>query len=87
MKIVELLGPMSGGYYELHVEGEPVPRIQVYETSAGYSLTLDGRFGFDTTIDELERWGWFLANAMAVAGGYSCFGPHRRRVDMFGVVV
>jgi len=67
------------------VDGVPVPHVKVVEMFAvehsdgftlsasgpdSYQVVLDDRFAIMVaTYDELWRWGWFLANAMAVAAG------------------
>lgn len=88
VKLVDLFGPFAhGNHYEVMVEGQSIPGIKVYETDDGQlSVTLDGRFGVTTTRDELERWAWFIANAMAVAAGYTCFGRDARPSNPFGLL-
>lgn len=49
-----------------------------------FNLTLDNRFGIDAPESELERWAWFLANAMAVAAGYTSHGRNSRRINRHG---
>jgi hypothetical protein len=50
-----------------------------------FNLTLDDRFGQTATESELHNWGWFLANAMAVSGGYTSHGQNSRRINRHGV--
>lgn len=55
-----------------------------------WDLTLDERFAHETTGSELQRWLWFLANAMAIAAGYDKFAPgntYLNRPDPFGSYV
>lgn len=71
--------------------GYRVPRLQAYKRGDGrIALVLDERF--EITADEAEaaRWVWFIANAMAIAGGYSCHGANAipinpYRMQMIGV--
>lgn len=63
-----------GDPHRLLVDGSEVPYITVYESNGKCNLVLDGRFGFQCSRVELEQWAWFLANAMAVSGGYTWHG-------------
>lgn len=59
------------------VGGVEVPYIEAVRGNDGrISLVLDHRLGITTTEDELGRWAWFLANAMAVAGGRTSHGAN-----------
>lgn len=61
------------------VDDYPLPYIERYpgeRPDGGISLTLDGRFGLDTTEEECARWLPFLANAMAVAAGRTSHGAN-----------
>lgn len=53
-----------------------IPRVTGKQNFDGsVDLTLDGRFGIRATAeDELQRWGTFCANAMAIAAGFTSFG-------------
>ncbi len=73
---VEAHGPYSDPFYTFTVDGYNVPFIQSYlKGERTWFLTLDGRFAMDCEDDELHHWLPFLAHAMAVAGGYTAFGP------------
>lgn len=51
-----------------------------------YLFTLDGRFGHGPIPEsEINRWAWFLANAMAVSAGYTSHGENSRRRNPHGV--
>jgi hypothetical protein len=88
---VEYTGPFALPEYRLTVGGYKVPYIMGKKNKDGtWFLSLDGRFGIDTTEEEISKWIWFVANAMAIAAGYSCFGPnsiHRNifRTEMIGL--
>ncbi len=59
----------------LIVGGRVVPNVQGRQEDDGtVHLVLDNRFGITTTRAELQNWAWFLANAMAVAAGFTSFG-------------
>lgn len=62
----------------IEIEGFTLPHVTVKPGAAGgYDLTLDRRFGMHAeTLDEVRRWAWFLANAMAVAAGFTSFGEN-----------
>jgi hypothetical protein len=65
----------------LLVGGYLVPHISITTIKGGaedgmYQVHLDNRFQITCTHDELNKWGWFIANAMAVAAGYTSFGPN-----------
>ena len=49
-----------------------------------YDLWCDDRFGITVPESEVERWAWFLANAMAVAAGYTSHGPNSRPINRHG---
>lgn len=51
-----------------------------------YALVLDNRFLVEAaTESEINRWSWFLANAMAVSAGYTSHGENSRRRNPHGV--
>lgn len=56
------------------------------EPVAGWLLDLDRRFSVQAhSWDELWRWVWFIANAMAVSAGYTCHGPNASRINRHGL--
>ena len=57
------------------------------DTEDKLTVTLDGRFSIDVPIDQIQTWGWLVANAMAVAAGYSCHGPNSRLANPYGIHV
>jgi hypothetical protein len=91
------VAPVTGsgtGALRLLVDGYPVPYIEVHKVDEpGFTgdafgkamLTLDNRYATQAVRwDEFWRWAWFLANAMAVAAGYSSHGPNATRVNRHG---
>lgn len=65
-------------------EERRVPHLRAFQTGPTmWSLVLDGRFGIDGTEEECKKWVWFVANAMAVAAGYSCFGEESGPINPF----
>lgn len=81
----EFIGPMvpewkvvSGGYKVPFITARLNPE-QEHEVL----LVLDGRFGITGTREEVQKWVPFLADAMAVAAGYSCFGEQSVKHSRF----
>ncbi len=71
--------------HAVRVDGHIVPLVSVAVADDGqWHIILDGRFGMVAAEDEAKRWLWFLANAMAVAGGYTSFGPFSRPRNPWG---
>jgi hypothetical protein len=85
---VEYVGPFGGEHYRFTVHGYQIPGL-TGNIAAGeetvWNLFLDGRFGIACAQEELFRWLPFLAHAMAIAGGYSCFGEQSRPVNPYAV--
>ena len=78
---------------EVTIGGFAVPHIEASETEDGLSthIQLDGRFGIEIPAVYAQQVIWMLANAMAVAGGYSAHGanscatnPYKVRVSEVG---
>lgn len=97
--IVELRPMTEPGAFRVAVDGFPVPRLKAYRADPpeGYTtnstdallgwhtLSLDDRFATKAMPwGELWTTCWFLANAMAVAAGYSCHGPNATRTNPHG---
>lgn len=78
--------------YRVSCGGYEVPRLTATILENGMmNLILDRRFGQIVSRDEAQRWIWFMANAMAIAAGYSHFGsgstkdPNPFQVQMVSV--
>jgi hypothetical protein len=77
---------IHGEELRLAVDGIRLPYIEAWRQDwqdkpgvdplDAITLLLDGRMSITVTEKELGRWLWFLANAMAVAGGRTCHGAH-----------
>lgn len=83
-----LIGPMAHPHedYHLCVDGCLVPNVRVTRSSDGqWRVCLDNRFMIEVEREELDRWGWLLANAQAIGAGYSCHGPNSRRTNPYAV--
>lgn len=84
----ELLGPIPGrATYRLVVNGCVVPYVFLYQEPErapyDWTIVVDDRWAADVTHDEVMRWGYIFAQAMAVAAGYNYCGPDSQRVSPF----
>lgn len=82
----KLIGPFAGTH-KITIDGFHVPHIEAHpkRESDSVDLVLDGRFSITATQAEVERWGWFLAQAMAIAAGYSSHGEDSRPTNRYKV--
>lgn len=83
---VEAVGPFIRDEYDLTVDGYQVPYIQASKLETGdyqWTLRLDRRYAIDCTDLEMRKWLWFIADAMAVAAGYSSHGRHCKPLNPF----
>lgn len=77
---IQLIGPLAGydhPHYHLSIDGCLVPYLEITERSdtAGLlTMTLADRISIDVPREQLNLWGWFVANAMAWAAGFTCHG-------------
>ena len=75
-KPIEFIGPFEAESV-VSCHGYQVPNLTVIDQGGGtIRLRLDRRFEIEAPKEEVERWIWFIANAMAVSSGYSCFGEN-----------
>jgi hypothetical protein len=65
-------------------EGFRLQKAAVERGERIFHLVVDNRFGLTATESEIENWAWFLANAMAVAGGYTSHGEGSRPINRHG---
>lgn len=94
LPLVELRAMSGSNQWRVVVDGYPVPHLTASKVETrSYTgdafgeatLTLDDRFGTQAMRwDEFWRTAWFLANAIAVASGYSCHGPNATRINPHG---
>ncbi len=96
--LVELRPMTEPGAFRVAVDGYPVPHLKAYRSDppeghtstsndalGWHTLNLAGRFQTKAMAwGELWTTAWFLANAMAVAAGYSCHGPDATKVNPYG---
>lgn len=91
----EIVGPFLPEH-RVTIAGYHVPYITVKPLADGrVDLLLDDRFGLPDPVprEEFDRWIHILADAMAIAAGYSCHGenctptnPHKTRLGHLGAV-
>ena len=61
--------------WRVTLDGYEVPNLTAIVREDGdIMLSLDHRYGITGTLEECGKWLSFLANAMAIGAGYSCFG-------------
>ena len=92
---VSFPGPFS--QHEVVVDGWAVPHLHAQrtgESDESVMLILDNRLGITVSVEEAERFVPFLADAIAVALGYTChprddeepaWRPQPRPVRMRGI--
>lgn len=82
---VKIIGPFVAEY-RLTVRDFRVPYMSAFPMQDGsWNLVCDERFMIECTDDELRKWLPYLADAMAVAAGFSSFGENARPVNPFAV--
>lgn len=84
---VEIVGPFLPEY-RVTFGGFRVPHISARPLDDGsIEVVIDNRFGMPASVprEEFERWVPILANAMAVAAGYSCLGENCTPLNNFKV--
>src|SRR5580693_2397514 len=82
---VEIHGPFQPEYF-VTINGYRVPYVTIHPSEdARYSVTVDRRVGLfsSVTAEELDNWLPVLADAMAVAAGYSSHGEHCNPLNPF----
>lgn len=83
----EIIGPFIPEHL-VSINGYKVPYITVTPTQDGrIDLYVDCRFGLDApvSIEEFNRWIGIIANAMAVAAGYSSHGENCQPINKYKV--
>jgi hypothetical protein len=81
----EITGPWIRNEYDLEVDGRRVPYLdaQKHPDKDLVMLQLDRRLAIEGTEEEVCKWVHFIANAMAVAAGYTSFGEHSKPHNRF----
>ena len=70
---LEFVGPFEE--HRVVLDGWQIPLLQARPLPDGVALSVDGRFGLVVPTDQAHDVIWFIANCIAVAGGYTCH-PH-----------
>jgi hypothetical protein len=86
----EFIGPLRGGYYHIVSNGYHVPYLVAYkrqDTDTDWTVILDGRMEWDVDDNELRRFVGLIANAMAIAAGYTHFGEGSSPYNRFSTGV
>jgi hypothetical protein len=87
---VRIIGPFRGGIYYLAVNNCKVPCVHLYkrrDTGYEWALVVDDRWEVDASEEEIMRWGYVLAQAMAVGAGYTYHGPDSRPLNRHAVQI
>lgn len=91
--MIDIVGPFQPEY-RVTIDGFRVPHVRAIPMPDDrVEIVIDNRFGMEGPVsrEEFNRWLPILANAMAVAAGYSCHGenctplnPHKVRMSSLG---
>lgn len=84
---VEIHGPFREEW-RVTLNDYRVPLVHVREQSDGsVEVVIDHRFTLEHAVsrEEFDRWIPLLANAMAIAAGYSCHGENCQPINPFKV--
>jgi hypothetical protein len=83
----EIIGPFDDSYHIVTIDGYQVPYLKLHKHGAVWTVVLDDRFLIDGTEEEVAKWVRFMADAMAVSAGLSCFGANCQPINKFKVKV
>jgi hypothetical protein len=67
-----LVGPFQ--QWRVQVDGRIIPRLTGYHDGDRIALVVDGRFSASFAEDDARQAAWLIAEAMAIAEGYSHLG-------------
>ena len=81
--ITEMIGPFKEEYYHVVVDGFDVPYVTLRKNNLDWDLIVDGRYSITASGDEMDRWIWIVANAMAIAAGYTSHGENSVPINPF----
>jgi hypothetical protein len=81
---VEYIGPFETNEYKILIDGYKVPYISAKHLEIDkWELLLDDRYSLIATSDQIQNWMWWVANAMAISGGYTSFGENAEKTNMY----
>lgn len=70
------IGPFTEEW-RVTLDGYEVPNLSaIVREDGNIMLSLDHRYGIEGTPEECAKWLWYIATAMAIGAGYSCFGEN-----------
>jgi hypothetical protein len=73
---VSFIGPFVE-QWAVTLDGYRVPKMSaIVREDGNIMLSLDHRYLIEGTPEECAKWLWFVATAMAIGAGYSCFGDN-----------
>jgi hypothetical protein len=79
-KSVEFIGPFVEKW-KVAVEGFEIKKLSAIVMQNGnILLSLDNRFMVEGTPEEMEKWLWIVANALAIGEGYPWYGAQNKDV-------
>lgn len=79
-----LIGPFE--VWKVQVEGRIIPGLTGRKRGEVTELIVDSRFGVDVPNDLAPQVAWLIANAMAVAQGYTHLGAASRDARPFAPI-
>lgn len=89
-ELPNIIGPQRSGNAVI-IEGRKIPHLHARDMGDRIEFVLDERFAIDVPKDIAHTIGWFVANAMAVASGYSFMGAESKdrpfAPQCFGIVL
>ena len=71
-----LIGPFKE--WHVQVEGRLIPRLTGFRDGDKIAIVVDGRFSHSFAKDDAYQAAWLIANAMAIAEGYSHLGSEKK---------
>lgn len=77
----ESIGPFEE--YRITCDGYRVPHLTGRVVENVMHLRLDNSCALDIPEEHANAVIWFIANALAVGAGYSCFGENSEKVNPF----
>jgi hypothetical protein len=82
---VSIVRQLPDTAYYIFLEGQIIPHVQVLLDDAKdeISVLVDGRMAWSVTREALFAMAPVLANAMAVAAGFSSFGVNSRQLNPY----
>lgn len=78
---VQFIGPFE--YHRVVVDGWQVPLLEAYQRpNETVTVLLDQRYALDLSLDDADRVVPFIANAIAIALGFSAHPSHGEELNL-----